>query len=94
MELVGGKSLKNTLMPLCDWIRQIAGGAHSTPLTADDLERILLAVDSLKLPDEMSIGLRGQLLKARRYLQCGECGAAEFELSLAARSLKRCLAGE
>lgn len=94
MELLGGKPLKSSLTQICDWIRQAVEGSHSAPLTIDDLERALLAVDSLNLPDEMSVGPRGQLLKARRYLQCGESGAAEFELSRAARSLKRTLSSE
>ena len=64
--------------------------SREEPSVIADLDRALLAVNSLDLPTDESALARSRLIKAQRYLQCGERGAAEFELSLALRSLKLC----
>ena len=63
---------------------------RAAPFAIADLDRALLAVNSLDLPTDEYALARSRLLKARRYLQCGERGAAKFELSLVLRSLKIC----
>lgn len=58
------------------------------PRAIADVECALQAVSSPEFASDDSALARNRLLKAQRYLQCGERGAAEFELSLVLRSLK------
>ncbi len=89
MEMLGGEPVTNSLMQIYDRIGRSFHGQHCAPLTIESLEGLLMAVESLDVADEESAIARSQLRKAIRYLQCGECGAAEFELSLAARVLRK-----
>src|SRR5262249_23700606 len=87
METPDGELVTASLAQICDWIQEAVAGCRSSPFAIASLNRALLAVESLSLAEPDFT--RNRLIKARRYLQCGECGAAEFELTLAARNLKR-----
>jgi hypothetical protein len=91
MEVSDGRHVtKSPLAHLTECICLALKRSHAAPLAITDLDGALLALSSLELATDEYVLARSRLLKARRYLQCGERGAAEFEMSMALRSLKVC----
>lgn len=92
MEVSDGRQVtKSPLAHVTEYICLALKRSIAAPLAITDLDDALLALDSLELPTDEFVLARSRLLKARRYLQCGERGAADFEMSMALRSLKICL---